>query len=113
MPMRNQPRIGLEFDAAGRDASAAPVRGPGEAAAEANEALEAFSGKFEAAYHAGLRRKLGLLTEREEDLTLAGDLLKEMAENQADFTLTFRRLSDAAAGPGMRRSETLHQSACL
>jgi uncharacterized protein YdiU (UPF0061 family) len=39
-----------------------------------------------------------LLTEREDDLTLAGDLLKAMAENQADFTLTFRRLSDAAAG---------------
>jgi uncharacterized protein YdiU (UPF0061 family) len=39
------------------------------------------------------------MTEREEDLTLAGDLLKAMAQNQADFTLTFRRLSDAAAGP--------------
>jgi serine/tyrosine/threonine adenylyltransferase len=70
-----------------------------KAVAEANEALEAFSGKFEAAYHAGLRRKLGLLTEREEDGTLAEDLLKAMFENQADFTLTFRRLSDAAAGP--------------
>jgi uncharacterized protein YdiU (UPF0061 family) len=70
-----------------------------KAVAEAGEALEAFSGKFEAAYHAGLRRKLGLLTEREEDVTLAEDLLKAMSENQADFTLTFRRLSDAAAGP--------------
>jgi serine/tyrosine/threonine adenylyltransferase len=70
-----------------------------KAVAKGSEALEAFVGKFEAAYHAGLRRKLGLLTEREEDRKLAGDLLEAMAENQADFTLTFRRLSDAAAGP--------------
>jgi uncharacterized protein YdiU (UPF0061 family) len=45
-----------------------------------------------------MRRKLGLLTEREGDAALAQDLLARMASNQADFTLTFRRLSDAAAG---------------
>jgi uncharacterized protein YdiU (UPF0061 family) len=55
---------------------------------------------------AGLRRKLGLTTEREGDAELARDLLKSMHENQADYTLTFRLLCDAAAGPegdaGMR-----------
>jgi uncharacterized protein YdiU (UPF0061 family) len=56
---------------------------------------------------AGLRRKLGLCTEREGDAALAEDLLQRMAANRADFTLTFRRLCDAAASPegdaGVRR----------
>src|SRR6202522_642 len=69
------------------------------AIASAQEALSAFAPQFEAAYVAGLRRKLGLLTEREGDADLAQDLLQRMATNGADFTLTFRRLSDAAAGP--------------
>jgi uncharacterized protein YdiU (UPF0061 family) len=47
---------------------------------------------------AGLRRKLGLFTERDVDAALAQNLLKRMAANHADFTLTFRRLCDAAAG---------------
>jgi uncharacterized protein YdiU (UPF0061 family) len=96
----NQPRIGL-WNLTRLAETLLPLLSEDQekAVAEASEALEAFSGKFEATYHAGLRRKLGLLTEREEDVTLAEDLLKAMSENQADFTLTFRRLSDAAAGP--------------
>ena len=47
-----------------------------KAVADAEEALGAFAPRFETTYHAGLRRKLGLFTEREEDLALAGDLLK-------------------------------------
>src|SRR5215208_2062576 len=70
-----------------------------QAVAQAQEALSGFAPQFEAAYHGGLRRKLGLFTEREEDLALAEDLLQAMAENQADFTLTFRRLCDAAKDP--------------
>ena len=47
--------------------------------------------------HRTVRRgKLGLFTERDGDGALAQDLLNAMAENRADFTLTFRRLSDAA-----------------
>jgi uncharacterized protein YdiU (UPF0061 family) len=71
---------------------------PERAVADAEEALKAFAPTFETHYHAGLRRKLGLFTEEEGDLQLAGDLLKRMAENSADFTLTFRYLA-AAAGP--------------
>lgn len=67
------------------------------AAADAMEALEAFAPTFEAAYQAGLRRKLGLSTEREDDAALADDLLQAMAAHGADFTLTFRGLSEAAA----------------
>jgi serine/tyrosine/threonine adenylyltransferase len=74
--------------------------GDAEAAlASAKESLTAFGPEFEAARAAGLRRKLGLVTEREGDAALAVDLLKCMAENRADFTLTFRRLCDAAEGP--------------
>ena len=65
----------------------------------AREALAAFPPQYEAARLAGLRRKLGLFTEREGDAALAEDLLVRMAANQADFTLTFRRLCDAAASP--------------
>jgi uncharacterized protein YdiU (UPF0061 family) len=64
------------------------------AADEANEALGAFVPAFERAYHAGLGRKLGLLTEREGDPELAQGLLEAMAAGMADFTLTFRRLSE-------------------
>ncbi len=63
----------------------------------AREALAAFGPQFEAARGAGLRRKLGLFTEREGDVALAEDLLERMAANAADFTLTFRQLCEAAA----------------
>jgi serine/tyrosine/threonine adenylyltransferase len=72
----------------------------GAAVAEAEEALGAYSRRFEAAYHSGLARKLGLLTEREGDADLGRDLLLVMASGGADFTLTLRGLSEAAAGEG-------------
>jgi uncharacterized protein YdiU (UPF0061 family) len=53
---------------------------------------------FEAARDAGMRQKLGLTVECEEDAMLAEDLLKRMAENRADYTRTFRMLCDTAAG---------------
>lgn len=68
------------------------------AVSSANEALAAFEPQFEAARLAGLRRKLGLFTEREEDAALTEDLLERMRANGADFTLTFRLLCDAASG---------------
>jgi uncharacterized protein YdiU (UPF0061 family) len=55
--------------------------------------------RFETAYTEGLRRKLGLLQAQPEDLPLAEDLLERMAQNGADFTLTFHRLCEAAASP--------------
>ena len=70
-------------------------------ATDAEEALAAFKPTFEAAHAAGMRRKLGLLTEQEGDAALAGDLLAGMHANNADFTNTFRQLTDAASGePG-------------
>ena len=80
------------------------------AVAAANEALGAFPSLFETCFHAGLRRKLGLATAQEGDWALARDLLDLMAENRADFTLTFRRLS-AAAGSQHDDSVRPHFSA--
>jgi protein adenylyltransferase len=65
----------------------------------AQETLGEFSPRFEAVYFGGLRRKIGLPGEQDGDTALVNDLLKLMAENAADFTLTFRRLGDAAADP--------------
>jgi uncharacterized protein YdiU (UPF0061 family) len=70
----------------------------GAAVGAATEALGAFGPQFEAARAAGLRRKLGLIEERAGDVALADDLLARMAENGADFTLTFRRLCEGDAG---------------
>jgi len=62
----------------------------------AEAAIESFTTHFESAHAAGLRRKLGLFQGQAEDRQLAQDLLDCMARNQADFTLTFRGLCDAA-----------------
>ena len=70
-----------------------------KAISEAQSALGDFAERFDTAYQAGLRSKLGLFTTRDGDPALAQDLLDAMAKNQADFTLTFRRLSDAALDP--------------
>ncbi len=68
------------------------------ALAKANEALGQFGTAFEAAYLAGFRRKLGLFDAHADDEALISDLLVRMAEGKADFTLTFRALSDLAGG---------------
>lgn len=70
----------------------------------AQEVLAAYSPRFEAAYFGGLRRKIGLSTEQDGDVTLVNDLLKLMAENEADFTLTFRWLCDALTDDAAVRS---------
>ena len=77
------------------------------AVAVANETLAAFGSRFEAAWRAGLGRKLGLAEAREDDHLLADDLLRLMAESRADFTLVFRRLSDAAADGEIERVREL------
>lgn len=63
-----------------------------KALAIANESLAAFQHHYARALTAGMRRKLGLFTEDEDDAALAQDLLHAMAEAQADFTQTFRAL---------------------
>jgi uncharacterized protein YdiU (UPF0061 family) len=91
----NQPRI-AHWNLSRLAGALLPLLGADETAAvaEAQAALDAFPDRFEAAYSTGLRQKIGLAEEREGDSTLIQDLLRRMAENHADFTLTFRALCD-------------------
>jgi uncharacterized protein YdiU (UPF0061 family) len=74
------------------------LAGEEEAAiAAAKDSLAAFAPRFQAAYDRGLRRKIGLMGDSEDDTALAHALLALMAEHGADFTLTFRGLCDVAA----------------
>ena len=70
------------------DEAAAPER--------ANAALSNFKTHFQSAYLAGLRRKIGLFETQEHDTALLTDLFERMGQNEADFTLTFRRLCTCA-----------------
>jgi serine/tyrosine/threonine adenylyltransferase len=63
----------------------------------ASETVSAFTSRFQAHWLAGMRDKLGMSGNQEGDLDLVRELLRAMHENAADFTLTFRRLSAAAA----------------
>ena len=90
----NQPRIAL-WNLTRLAECLLPLLGGEE---PAKESLAAFAPRFEAAYLAGLRRKIGLATAREEDDDLTQSLLKLMAAERADFTLTFRGLCAAAEG---------------
>jgi uncharacterized protein YdiU (UPF0061 family) len=74
------------------------------AVAEAHAALDNFPPRFEAAYLAGLRAKLGFLTKMEGDFDHARALFTCMEAQGADFTLTFRYLSDAAGGSAEARA---------
>ncbi len=75
-----------------------PLLGDDDEAAvrDAQASLNAFPKLFEVAWLRGMRQKLGLAEEQADDAALAQDLLQRMAANQADFTLTFRQLSDVA-----------------
>jgi len=74
---------------------------------QAKEAIGTFPNEFDTAYVAGVRRKLGLLESRPDDIDLAQDLLDRMAHNGADFTLVFRRLCDATGPLGDAGVRTL------
>ena len=96
----NQPRI-AQWNLARLAEGLLPLLAEDKDAAvkQAQEAIDTFSTRFETAYATGLRRKLGLFQSHADDLSLAQDLLERMARNDADFTLTFRLLCDAAASP--------------
>lgn len=73
----------------------AEEEGSQEAAlAAAYEVLNGFAPLYEAAYLRVFRAKLGLSTERDEDAGFVKELLEAMALGKADFTLTFRHLSE-------------------
>jgi uncharacterized protein YdiU (UPF0061 family) len=95
----NQPAI-AHWNLARLAEALLPLIGVDEAAAveQAKGVLAGFSPAFGAAWKAGLLAKIGLGDEQPGDEDLIQDLLARMAENEADFTLAFRRLADAAEG---------------
>lgn len=59
----------------------------------AQEAISEFSKLYETNWLLGMRKKLGLLDEEKQDVSLIGDLLSMMEKHHADYTNTFRALT--------------------
>ena len=87
----NQPRI-AQWNLARLAEALLPLLAEAEdqAVAAAKELLACTLNELQAAWQSGLRRKIGIATDLESDTALAQDLLTCMAQNAADFTLTFR-----------------------
>jgi uncharacterized protein YdiU (UPF0061 family) len=94
---RNQPGI-AQWNLASLAQVMLPLLGetPESGLEWAQPALDRFPHLFDAAYLRGLRQKLGLRLEHDSDTALAQSLLDAMTAQGADFTLTFRHLSDLA-----------------
>ena len=71
----------------------------------ATAALERFAERFEQHWLSGMRSKLGLFTDEPDDAALVADLLDWMQRGEADFTNTFRTLSDAAGVDDMANAD--------
>jgi uncharacterized protein YdiU (UPF0061 family) len=59
----------------------------------AQQVLSGFAKLYHGHWLSGMRSKLGLFTEEEQDGKLVKDLLQIMKDNQADYTNTFRALT--------------------
>jgi uncharacterized protein YdiU (UPF0061 family) len=70
------------------------------AAERATAALDRFPHLFEQHWLDGMRAKLGLFTQEDEDKALVDDLLAWMQRRSADFTNTFRSLTRLRQGFG-------------
>ena len=91
----NQPAI-AQWNLAGLAETLLPLIHADEEIAlnQAQEAIRSFPALFENIYSSRMRRKIGLSTTKTGDDLLVQDLLKIMADNNADFTLSFRHLTD-------------------
>jgi serine/tyrosine/threonine adenylyltransferase len=93
----NQPRIAQWNLARFAEALLPLVDAAPEAAVERlRPPVEAFMASFRRHWLAGMRAKLGLPGEEQGDAELVQDLLDAMQAGGLDYTLTFRRLCDAA-----------------
>ena len=94
---RNQPGIG-HWNLSCLAQTLIPLLHPDQeqAVGLAQEAIDRFPDLFLASHNSGMGRKLGITLHGEDDETLVQDLLAVMAETGADFTLTFRSLTDLA-----------------
>lgn len=69
-----------------------------KAVALAQAAMDNFPETFLNTHQHGMGEKLGLTLDGEDDEVLVQDMLTLMHDSEADFTLTFRRLTDLATG---------------
>lgn len=76
-----------------------------KAIAQAEEMLMRFGEVFTKHWLTGMNRKLGLLTEVEDDLKLAEQLLLAMEKVAADYTLTFRELPMILENPEQAKQD--------
>jgi len=60
----------------------------------AQESINQYPSLYEKSYQEKMCAKIGLKTKKKDDKKLVADLLNLMAEEEMDYTLTFRRLSD-------------------
>ena len=95
----NQPRIGL-WNMARLAEALLPLIDPDQdhSVELATEALDTYQGRYDAAWMAGMRAKLGLDGTHTDDLALAADWLELLQTHRVDYTTAFRRLADAADG---------------
>ena len=67
-------------------------------------ALEPYKATFMDSFMARMRAKLGLTTTQDGDQALIDNLLKLMAQDRCDFTITWRRMSSFDSTPGALNS---------
>eukprot|EP00913_Durusdinium_trenchii_P021370 g20083.t1 len=96
---RNQPGIGQWNIARLAECLLPLIDADEEKAVEAaNGALKTFGERFQSRWLSVFLAKIGVNAQAEGDADLVQGLLTAMQEAQADFTLTFRALADAAQG---------------
>ena len=72
----------------------------------AEEAINAFADLYQSKWLDMMRRKIGLITKKNEDKDLISELLDTMQKHKADFTNTFRFLSeDILSGDDIFKTE--------
>jgi uncharacterized protein YdiU (UPF0061 family) len=69
-----------------------------KAIAVAEDTINQFPAQYERYWQAGMKRKLGLVSEQPGDADLIAALLALMQEHAADYTITFRRLGAVVEG---------------
>ncbi|NVK14782.1 MAG: YdiU family protein [Rhodobacteraceae bacterium] len=93
----NQPTIAVWNLAQLATALIQQMEDPQDGVEAATEIVHAMPALTEAAWLRRFRAKLGITSEQESDLELVTALLGRMAENQSDFTNTFRALGEGTA----------------
>jgi uncharacterized protein YdiU (UPF0061 family) len=106
----NQPSIGL-WNLTRLAETLLPLfdENPQAAVKVAQEVLEGYAGRYASDWLAGMRAKCGLTAcsgaESDDDKALIEALLDVMADNGADFTLTFHHMSRLAGQPSEQDNE--------